>query len=136
MPSTTIQKKKMTESEFGSGNPATHYLGISLTLPTATGANITEPSSSSGYARVAITNNKATWTDFASGEISNKIAFAFPEVKNSNWNTSTTDPLYLFLATSATGSGNTIIHWFEITGRLIQVNSTLTIPIGSYKVKM
>lgn len=40
--------------------PATYYLGLSSTLPTVTGTNVTEPAGG-GYARVAFANNTTTF---------------------------------------------------------------------------
>lgn len=138
MPATSIQKKKMVESEFGSGTPATHYIGISLGAISATGGGIIEPSTVNGYARIAVTNNKTTWTDFINGEVSNKVMFEFPEVINANWNT-TSQPMYLFIATSATGTGDDIKYYVELTGtdkKLLQVGATARFPIGIFKIKM
>ena len=51
MPATNTQKKKMVESEFGSGTPTTHYIGISLGAISATGGGIIEPSTVNGYSK-------------------------------------------------------------------------------------
>jgi hypothetical protein len=137
VPSTISQKKKMIESEFGSGNPTTHYLGISLANPLENGTGVIEPSTSYGYTRVAITNNKTTWTDYVNGEVSNKIAFEFPEIIDQNWNT-LEQPLYLFLATSATGTGDDIKYYVELTGtdkKLLQVGAIVRFPVGVFKIK-
>lgn len=136
MAATEIQKKKMIELEFGSGSPTTHYIGISLADPTPIGTGVVEPSTSYGYARIAVTNNKTNWTDFSNGELSNKIIFEFPEVINANWNT-LEQPLYLFIATSATGKGNDIKYYIELMGndkKLIQIGTVLRIPIGLFKI--
>jgi len=138
MPSTTIQKKKMVEYEFGSGNPVTHYIGISLGAVTTTGGGIIEPSTTYGYARIAVANNKTTWTDFLNGEVSNKILLEFPEVINANWNT-TSQPMYLFIATSSTGTGDDVKYYIELTGtdkKLLQVGAIARFPIGIFKIKM
>ena len=138
MPATQIQKKKMVESEFGSGTPATHYIGISLGAISATGGGIIEPSTTNGYARITVTNNKTNWTDFINGEVSNKVMFEFPEVIDANWNT-TSQPMYLFIATSATGTGDDIKYYQELTGtdkKLLQVGATARFPIGIFKIKM
>lgn len=75
--------------------------------------------------------------DFINGEVSNKIMFEFPEVINANWNT-TTQPMYLFIATSATGTGDDIKYYVELTGtdkKLLQVGATARFPIGIFKIK-
>jgi hypothetical protein len=128
----------MVEYEFGSGIPITHYIGISLGTISATGGGIIEPSTVNGYARIAVTNNKTNWTDFVNGEVSNKILLEFPEVINANWNT-TVQPMYLFIATSATGTGDDIKYYIEVTGtdkKLLQVGATAKFPIGIFKIKM
>lgn len=138
MSTTNIQKKQMMESVFGSGSPATYYIGISKTSISETGTGVTEPSSTYGYSRIAVLNNKTTWTDFVNGEINNKIVFEFPEVITANWNT-LSDLMYLFIATSPTGTGNDIKYYIELTGvdkKLLQVGSTARFPVGSFKIKM
>jgi len=138
MPACNIQKKKMVESEFGSGTPVAHCIGISLGAISATGGGIIEPSTTNGYARITVTNNKINWTDFINGEVSNKVMFEFPEVVNANWNT-TSQPMYLFIATSATGTGDDIKYYQELTGtdkKLLQVGATARFPVGIFKIKM
>jgi len=136
LPATSIQQKKMAELEFGSGNPAIHYLGISLTNPLQTGTGVVEPLVADGYARVAITNNSTNWTTYSNGYLSNNIAFEFPECINNNWNT-LEQPLYLFLATSISGKGDDIKYYTELTGsdkKLIQTGTVLKVPVEQFKV--
>lgn len=70
----------MLDSRFGGvavDVPATYYVGLSTTLPTNTGGNITEPVGN-GYARVAVANNAANFPAAAGREKSNGTAITFP----------------------------------------------------------
>jgi hypothetical protein len=72
------------------GQPATYYFGLSTTTITDAGGNITEPSGNN-YSRVAITNNKTSFTTSSGGLVQNAIAINFP---------------------TASGSWGTIVDWF------------------------
>lgn len=74
---------------FGSGHaasfPATYDIALSTTLPTNTGANVTEPSGN-GYARVTVTNNDTNWPAAVSRSKTNGTAIVFPQPTGS-WGT-------------------------------------------------
>lgn len=61
--------------------PNTYYFGISTTPINTDGSGITEPSTASGYVRVALPNTSATWNDPTDGTVSNKIEIKFPELQ-------------------------------------------------------
>lgn len=54
------RERAILDSIFGSGSPATWYVGLSTTLPSDDGSGFTEPVGFS-YARVAKTNNVTNW---------------------------------------------------------------------------
>lgn len=60
--------------------PDTYYLGLSMTPINVDGSGITEPPSSSNYARVVIPNNINSWNEPVDGVVTNKIRFDFPEL--------------------------------------------------------
>jgi len=84
--------------------PANYYVGLSTTTIVIAGTGETEPSGGS-YARVAIANNKTTFTTAASGVLTNDITITFTESTGA-WGTIT----YVFLADALSG-GN--IYFFE-----------------------
>ncbi len=134
----TVQKKKILESEFGSGNPAIHYIGISLTAPSVDGTNITEPLSTNGYARIVVANNSTNWTTYTGGKITNKVSFAFPVVINANWN-DLSQPMYIFIADHATNTGTAFKYSWELTGidkKLLQVGATPRIEANTANITM
>lgn len=54
------EERTLADSRFGSGSPATWYLGLSTTTPNDDGTGFTEPAGGS-YGRVTITNNVANF---------------------------------------------------------------------------
>lgn len=53
---TDARERAIADGQFGSGTPATWYLGLSTTAPNDDGTGFTEPVGGA-YARVAVTNN-------------------------------------------------------------------------------
>ena len=85
----------MLDSRFGSvavAIPATYYVGLSTTLPTNTGTNVTEPSGGL-YARVAVTNNATNFPAAAARSKSNGTVITFPTA-SASWGTVTHFVLY------------------------------------------
>lgn len=92
----------LLDGAFGSARtadfPATVYLGLSTTLPSNTGTNITEPSGA-GYARVALTNNDTNFPDSGSDRIkANGTVITYPQPTGS-WGT----VAYFVFMTALTG---------------------------------
>jgi hypothetical protein len=84
MNATTYQMNKLLNYVFGGVSytpPSNWYLGLSKTLIDATGNTVTEPDSgTTGYARVAIPNNKSTgWTTSTLKTLSNLAKVTFGE---------------------------------------------------------
>jgi len=65
--------------------PALWYIGLSTTTITDAGGNITEPSGN-GYARVAATNNKTTFSNASAGALANAVQLTYPTATGS-WGT-------------------------------------------------
>lgn len=92
---TNAQRAAVLDHQYGGPNltrPATIYLGLSTTEPTATGSNFTEPVGGS-YARLEITNDTDAW---------NAATAADPAVKT-NKDT--------FEMVKATAQWGTVTHW-------------------------
>lgn len=66
--------------------PATVYVALSTTTPAEDGTNFTEPGGN--YARVAVTNNKTSWSTATGGQIQNDVQISFPN-PSSAWGTVT-----------------------------------------------
>lgn len=78
MPFTTSTLNKLLDATHGKASytaPATVYVGLSTTTPTAAGGNVTEPSGGA-YARVAMP--AASWGSASNGTITNTAAINFP----------------------------------------------------------
>jgi len=59
--------------------PATIYVGLSSTLPTVAGANITEPTiGTNSYTRAATTNNTTNWPTTATNNKATEPPSHFP----------------------------------------------------------
>ncbi len=87
MGATDIEERTILDNRFGSGTPATWYVGLTTTAPNDDGTNVTEPVGGS-YARVAVTNNTTNFPAAStSGGITRKsngtaVTFANP---TGNW---------------------------------------------------
>jgi hypothetical protein len=68
---------------FGSGTPATLYVGLYTAAPNADGTGGTEVTGGS-YARVAVTNNATNWPAASGGVKSNANAITFAAA-TANW---------------------------------------------------
>ena len=114
MPYSTAGKNLVLDS----GLPATVYQGLSSTLPTVGGTNITEPSGF-GYARDAFTAGAA-----AAGERSNTTATAFL-ASGGDWGTQ----VYSVYFTALTGG--TFIGWSALSASRNMVDgASMDFPIG------
>lgn len=56
MGATATRERAIADNQFGSGTPATWFLGLSTTTPNNDGSGFTEPTIGA-YARVSVTNN-------------------------------------------------------------------------------
>ena len=83
--STIIDGKANTllDAEFGSGTPATWYIGLYTDMPDDDGTGGTEVAGGS-YARVAVTNNSGNFPAAAARQKSNANDITFPTA-TANW---------------------------------------------------
>ena len=113
--------------------PTTVYIGLSTAAFTAaaTGAAMTEVSTSStAYARVAVTNNSTNWPNASAGSKSNATIFTFPTA-TATWGT----VLSFYILDSGTiGSGNCIYGADLTTSRTINTSDTASFAAGSITV--
>ena len=109
--------------------PANYYVGLSTTAILIGGTGKTEPSIGS-YARVAIANNKTTFTTAANGALTNGINITFTESTDS-WGTIT----YVFLADALSG-GN--IYFFEAlpSSKIVQTATTVIFAASAMTFSM
>lgn len=127
----SARAKQSLEYEFGlrAFTPeSTYYLGLSSTNPAT---SITEPASSTGYARVAIPNNAESWTQVEDGDyyLANNKTLIFPPLKQESGTVS-----YWFLATSASGK-DTPPYYGELTSsRPMPADSQITVGVGEMKI--
>lgn len=110
---------------------ATLYVGLSTTSITDAGGNITEPNAPE-YARVAIDNDKTTWTTSTTGGLSNDIAITFAQATSTGgWGTITDG----FVADQSSG-GNVYTLGALGTSKSIEQNDTPEFPAGSIVITL
>lgn len=57
MGASDVRERAILDAIFGSGSPATWYVGLTRATPNDDGTNFNEPTGIGSYARVAVTNN-------------------------------------------------------------------------------
>jgi len=127
---TTYSENEINDLLFGSvalTEPPTYYVGVSTTEISEDGSGKTEPSGGN-YARVAIANNKTTFSASALGVIDNSIDIIFPE-SSASWGTIG----HWFIADAAT-NGNIWYRGTLAATRSVESLTTLVIPIGGLTI--
>lgn len=109
--------------------PTTWYLTVSTTPISPDGTGLTEPSSSAGYTRVIVANDKTNFSQASNAEIHNLKDISFPE-STASWGTIT----HVAITDSATG-GN--IRFYEAlpTPRQVQPQTSLMFAQQTLKIK-
>jgi hypothetical protein len=136
MPFTTYAADLIVNNLFGGvayTAPTTIYIGLSSTLPTAAGGNITEPTiGTNGYARAAVTNNTTNFPSTSTNNKSNGAAITFP-TSTGSW-LSSASLGYLVFYDAATG-GN-IIGYAALNNPQVVASSgaTLSFAAGSLTI--
>lgn len=113
--------------------PATLYVGLSSTLPTVSGGNITEPTiGTNGYARAAVANNTTNFPSTSSNNKSNGTAITFP-TSTGAW-LSSANLGYLFFSDAA--SGGNILGFAPLNNPQVVASSgaTLSFAAGSLAI--
>lgn len=129
---TYYQANRIIDRNFGNTNftpPATLYVALSTTTPSADGTGVTEPSGG-GYARVSVTNNKTNFTTSSNGVLSNAVQLSFPE-SSSAWGTITHICMY-----DASTGGNLLYYDTLTPSRSVQSLTTFLLAAGQLQISM
>ncbi|MDR3595088.1 hypothetical protein [Clostridium sp.] len=128
---TTYLADALVNEIFGAVNytpPTTLYIGLSSTLPTVAGANITEPTvGTNGYARASVANNTTNFPSTSSNNKSNGVAITFP-TSTGSW-LSSASLGYLFFSDAATG-GN-ILGYATLNNPQVVASSGATLSFAA-----
>ena len=96
---------------FTSTAPATVYVALyNSTINDTADATSNAECSGSTYARVAVTNSSANWTNATSGSKTNKTTITFTTSAGSDWGTVVA---FAILDTNSTSSGN-VLYWGDL----------------------
>ena len=108
------------------------YFGLSTQTITEGASGILEPSGAS-YTRVAVSNNKTTWSNASAGSLSNAIAITFP-VATGSWGT----VVDFFLASvSGAGVSNDYIGYGTLTAsKTIQNGDTASFAPSALSITL
>lgn len=87
MPTVTSYANNILDDKFGSGSPATWFVALFTSAPSADGTGGTEVTGGS-YARAAVTNNGTNFPGAAAGSTSNANAIVFATA-SADWGTIT-----------------------------------------------
>lgn len=108
---------------FGTKNdpaiPSAYYIGLSTSAPNINGTNVSEPSTSAGYARVELT----TLSEPATGVVTNSQAINFNE-STASWGMITHFVIY---DSPTVGSGNLLMYGALSTPRSVEAATIMTI---------
>ena len=128
----TTDANNVLDTRFGKNAalavPDEYWLGLSLTLPTPTGGNVTEPVGN-GYSRIQVPNTTAVWPAAANRNKANLVAFTFPQATGDGWG----EIRYFVFYDAATGG--TFRAWGELNPVVtILGGETRSFPIGAIVV--
>lgn len=106
--------------------PTKFYLGLSSTKPTVSGGNVTEPSTTKGYARVQLTSLSAP----NNGVVTNSGDVTFPE-STADWGTMT----YFVVYDAATG-GNLLLYDGLSSSRTVETGTVVAVMPGNLQISL
>lgn len=106
--------------------PSKYYLGLSRTLPTLDGRNVSEPSTSAGYARIELTN----LSEPSNGVVSNEQSIDFNE-STADWGIVTH-----FVIFDAETGGNLLMYGELSVSRTVEAATIMTIKAGSLNLSV
>ncbi len=106
------------------------YIGLSSTLPTVSGSNLSEPSGGS-YARVLV----SSWTTPSSGKISNTNAITFTE-STATWFSSDSPAAYWVLFDGSGSSANILSAGSLDEAKTVETNTTVSIAAGAISITL
>ena len=104
--------------------PDEYYIGLSTTTPNTSGTGYTEPSTSAGYARVALSSYLG---EPDSGVVTNQYSVDFPS-STASWGTIT---YFVVFDDSTRGSGNLLMYGALSTSRTVESGTIVSIQAGS-----
>ena len=97
--------------------PSNYYIGLSITEPTMSGANVSEPSVSAGYHRVLLNS----LSEPLNGVVTNNANINFDE-STSSWGTVTHFVIY-----DSEEGGNLLMYGSLSTPRVVETATVMTI---------
>lgn len=110
------------------GIPAEYYIGLSTSAPSADGNGVSEPSTSSGYTRVKLTDLSAP----SNGQITNQSAISFPE-STASWGVVTH---YVIYDAQTVDSGNLLMYGALPSERSVEEATIVMIKNGYLKLSV
>jgi hypothetical protein len=131
---TTYEEKRILDYKFGSGTPATLYIGLLTDSNSKTqrdAGTVTEVPTGTwtNYARVAVTNNTTNWPAATSGSPSNKANGT--AVSFGTATTTANVTCNAFGVWDALTGGN-LKEWSDFgTPQIVQNGNPVSFPIGS-----
>jgi hypothetical protein len=127
MPKSTTYANTILDALFGSGTPATLYIGIYTSAPSSDGTGGTEVTGGS-YARVAVTNNAGNWPAASSGSKHNANAITFATA-TANWGSVVSAGVF------AASSGGTPYYFGDLdTARTVNNGDTFSFAATQFVI--
>lgn len=124
---TTYWLNKMISTIYPTSGK-TYYIGLSSTIPTASGSGVTEPSGN-GYARVALSQ----FTAANGGIVKSASNVVFP-TSTGAW-FPPTSPAKCWVMFEEAGSNANVLACGELNGSVaVWASTTLTIPAGEIQI--
>lgn len=128
MPKSESWANASLDAYFGSGSPATLYIGIYIDAPAADGTGGTEVTGGS-YARKAVTNNATNWPAASAREKSNGVAITFVQA-TADWGAAEAVGVFEAL------SGGTPKYFGDlVTPRTINNGDTFSFAINQFAIQ-
>jgi hypothetical protein len=119
---------------FGKSNtiPTNYYLALTASAPDpSVGASVlTEPASSTGYARAPVLNTTASFSTASGGAVVNSAVLTFP-IATADWGV-----LAWYVVCDAATNGNVILYASLDMPRLIQSGSTVSFQPGQLSLSV
>lgn len=106
--------------------PTEYYIGLSTSEPNGSGANVNEPSTDAGYARVKLTS----LSEPVDGVVTNSLAINFNE-STASWGTITHFVIY---DSAEADSGNLLMYGELSTPRAVEAATIMTIKENYLKL--
>ena len=106
--------------------PMSYYIGLSTSAPSLDGTGVTEPSSSSGYARVKLSG----LSEPTNGTITNTDSITFDE-SVTDWGVMTHFVIY-----DAASSGNLLMYDVLTSARAVEAATVVTIKPNSLQLTL